>query len=575
MENSEIRELLQKRRYKPIKVTETKKFYMKKDLELILEYFEKMKKENPNMSVIDMQEKFIDEQYEILVDFSKSANIRGKYFQYKAAKELIKDSKKLEEMYCQLKKERKEKYKNGIYNANNENNYKVLIEDMRYALGHRFIPKETIRFSENYKNASNKEKREIESNLSNEERRVLEVLVNTTTEDEVTNIRNLIIALLPDIEGEIKKDLINSMKSMGRFFEQFNFVERYKSLNSSKLKGMGLSELEQPLYKDRFGKKEIELNQLFSEEVLEQYSVEDLLVLNAFWQNRFAKETERINNAIFALVELGILENGDKTSYTNWEMELIETKTELLKGISAIVSTILNKKNQKKNSKGEYENETIDVRKEVEAVLDPFQKRYDDYIYEKTGKTGNNLADDYINYSLLYNQLENAYKCKNSTMINILSMIYDDKSKTNWGYIADEMSRSKNDSKFLLIGIDYEGMNMPVRLHIERSLIKDFLKCRGEKMELPVYEGAEDFTHNGNVIPTQILMPASNKYKKCINECLKKRNLPEDQEKMLYHLRYIKDHDKYPEHLKNRPKKIINIQTGKIEEKNKGKDEER
>ena len=160
-------------------------------------------------------------------------------------------------------------------------------------------------------------------------------------------------------------------------------------------------------------------------------------------------------------------------------------------------------------------------------------------------------------------------------MMNILSMIYDDKSKTNWGYIADEMSRLKNDSKFLLIGIDYEGMNMPVRLHIERSLIKNFLKCRGEKMELPVYEGAEDFTHNGNVIPTQILMPASNKYKKCINECLKKINLPEDQEKMLYHLRYIKDHDKYPEHLKNRPEKIINIQTGEIREKNKEKDEER
>ena len=575
MENSEIRDLLQKRKYKPIRITETKKFYMKKDLELILEYFERIKKENPNMRVIDMQEKYIDEQYEILVDFSKSANIRGKYFQYKAAKELIKDGKKLEEMYNQLNKEGNIKYKDGIYNANNENNYKVLIEDMRYALAHRFIPKETIRFSENYKNASNKEKREIESNLSNEERKVLEVLVNTTTEDEVTNIRNLIIALLPDIEGEIKKDLINSMKSMGRFFEQFNFVERYKSLNSSKLKGMGLSELEQPLYKDRFGKKEVELNQLFSEEVLEQYSVEDLLVLNAFWQNRFAKETERINNAIFALVELGILENGDKTSYTNWEMELIETKTELLKGISAIVSTILNKKNEKKNSKGEYENETIDVRKEVEAVLDPFQKRYDDYIYEKTGKTDNNLSNDYINYSLLYNQLENAYKCKNSTMMNILSMIYDDKSKTNWGYIADEMSRLKNDSKFLLIGIDYEGMNMPVRLHIERSLIKNFLKCRGEKMELPVYEGAEDFTHNGNVIPTQILMPASNKYKKCINECLKKRNLPEDQEKMLYHLRYIKDHDKYPEHLKNRPEKIINIQTGEIREKNKEKDEER
>lgn len=575
MENSEIRDLFQKRKYKPIKMTETKKFYMKKDLELILEYFEKIKKENPNMSVIDMQEKFIDEQYEILVDFSKSANIRGKYFQYKAAKELIKDGKKLEEMYNQLNKEGHIKYKDGIYNANNDNNYKVLIEDMKYALEHRPIPKETLEFSENYKNASNKEKREIESNLSNEERKILEMLINTTTDDEVTNIKNLIKVLLPDIEGEIKKDLINSMKSMGRFFEQFNFIGRYKSLNSSKLKGMGLAELEQPLYKDKFGKKEVELNKLFSEEVLEQCSVEDLLVLNAFWQNRFAKETERINNAIFALVELEVLENGNKTTYTNGEMKLIETKTELLKGISSIVSTILNKKNEKKNSKGEYEYETLDVRKEVEAILLPFKKRYDEYIYEKTGKKGNNISNDYINYALLYNQLENAYKCKNSTMVNILSMICDDKSKTNWGYIADEMSTSKKDSKFLLIGIDYEGMNMPVRLHIEKSLIKDFLKCRGEKLKLPVYKGAEDFIYNGNVIPTQILMPASNKYKKCIKECLEERKLPEDQEKMLYHLRYIKDHNKYPEHLRNIPERIVDIQTGKIEEKNNDKDEER
>ena len=575
MENSEIRDLLQKRKYKPIKMTETKKFYMKKDLELILEYFEKIKKENPNMSVIDMQEKFIDEQFKILVDFSKSANIRGKYFQYKAAKELIKDGKKLEEMYNQLNKEGHIKYKDGIYNANNDNNYKVLIEDMKYALEHRSIPKETLKFSEKYKSVSNKEKKEIESNLSNEERKTLEVLVNTTTDDEVTNIKNLIKVLLPEIEGEIKKDLINSMKSMGRFFEQFNFIGRYKSLNSSKLKGMGLAELEQPLYKDRFGKKEVELNKLFSEEVLEQCSVEDLLVLNTFWQNRFAKETERINNAIFALVELEVLEKGDKSTYSDDEMELIETKTELLKGISSIVSKILNKKSEKKNNKIEYEYEAIDIRKEVKEILLPFQKRYDEYIYEKTGKKGNNISNDYINYALLYNQLENAYKCKNSTMANILSMIYDDKSKTNWGYIADEMSTSKKDSKFLLIGIDYEGMNMPVRLHIERSLIKNFLKCRGEKMELPVYEGADDFIYNGNVIPTQILMPASNKYKKCINDCLKKRQLPVEQERMLYHLRYIKDHDKYPEHLKNRPERIINIQTGELEEKNKGKDEER
>lgn len=571
MENSEIRSLLKKVDSRPIKVTETKKFYMKKDFELVLEYFKKVKKENPNMNAIDMQGKFIDEQYEILVNFSRSANIRGKYFQYKAAKELIKDGNKLEEMYCELKKEGKEKYKDGIYNANNDNNYKVLIEDLKYALDHRDIPKQTMEFSQNYKNAGNKEKKQIESNLSKEEKRILESLINTTTDDELTNIKNLMKDLLPDFEEEVKKDLINSMKSMGKFFNQFNFIERYSSLNSSKLKAMGLSEIGQPLYKDRFGKEKVELNQLFSEEILNQYSAEDLLVLNAFWQNRFAKETERINNAIFALVDLKVLEKGKKVEYTDKEIELIELKTETLKEISAIISVILNKKNQKKINKDDCE--TLDVKQEVEAVIKPFQERYDKIIYEKTGKKGNNISDDYAMYALLYNQLENAYICKNNTIINILSMVYDNKLYKNWGYITDEINASNKNSKFALIGIDYEGMNMPVRLHIEKNFIKEFLKCRGEQPILPVYQGAEDFTYNGKVIPTQILMPASNKYKKQINKYLEDENMPGDKKRFLQHLKYLKDHNKFPEHLKNNPKRMINIQTGEEFIQGKGKTE--
>lgn len=571
MENSEIREVLQKNRRKSKTLTEIKKFYMKKDLELMLEYFEKIKKENPNMETLDIETKFIDDQYDILVDFSKSANIRGKYFQYKAVKELLKDPKQIEKI-CEELKENKDEYKDGIYNANNDNNYRVLIEDLKYALKNRKIPKETLEFSENYKKACNKEKREIESNLSNEERKILESLINTTTNDEATNVRNLMEYLLPDFENEVKKDLIKSMETMGRFFEQFNFIGRYKSLNSSKLKSFGLYEVEPNFYKDKFGKQEVELNQLFTKEILEQYSPEDLLVLNAFWQNRFAKETERINNAIFTLTELNVLENEDKKEYTDKEMELVETKIDILKGISAITSKILNEKNHKKDSDGEYE--TLDAREDVEQILKPFQAKYNGIIFEKTGKLGNDISNDYTHYALLYNQLENAYKCKNSTMINILSMIYDNKSRINWGCITNELGEFK-DSRFMLIGIDYEGMNMPVRLHIEKDLIEEFLKCRGENLELPIYEGAEDFTYNGKVIPTQILMPVSNKYKKQLNKCLENPNISENKKRFLEHLKYIKDNSKYPEHLKNRDKRFIDIKTGKeIKQKTNKKDDD-
>ena len=162
-----------------------------------------------------------------------------------------------------------------------------------------------------------------------------------------------------------------------------------------------------------------------------------------------------------------------------------------------------------------------------------------------------------------------------------MSMLENKKIYTNWGCVLDEVRNGKTinsvkaGSQYILLCIDYEGMNMPLRVHVDKKFIKTYLENTGQDRVLPIYEGNEDFINKNKVIPTNIFMPVSSKYKKVINEYLKEINLPEEKKRLLEHLRYIKDNSKYPEHLKdkmgNKNRRMVNIETGEevgVERKN-------
>ena len=162
--------------------------------------------------------------------------------------------------------------------------------------------------------------------------------------------------------------------------------------------------------------------------------------------------------------------------------------------------------------------EEVDSKGLVEAVLKPFTQEYEEAIYQKTGRRGNDIVQDYYEYAVLHNQLQNSYICKDSMLINILDMVYDKNSKVhNWGYMQHEIvdgekvDTLQGNSKFVLLGLDYEGMNMPVRLHMKKDMVVDFLMEHTGTTILPIYDGEQDFMRNGRNVSTPILMPVSNK----------------------------------------------------------------
>lgn len=550
MKNTEIKMALQ-RMQKTKKMTEEEKRILNRDLDMILRYFDNVKEEKTDISIDEMKELFFEEQYQTLMKFSENANLEGKFFQYKAAKTLLKDKKKLKEVYEKVEGQ-DNKDIDDIYNSDDEHSLEVLVGEMIKALENRSISSYTRAFGEEYKKHSEKEKKKIMERLSKEDRDILKQYIATTSDDKIQNIYNLIEYINPELEEGLKNNLIQTMECMGEFFDRFGLIEVYEKAQIAELRDIYLKELAVPLYQDKFGKKEIQMKKLFSEEYLQQFDIDDLLVLNAFWQNRFAKASEKVNNAFFAASELEIIDSGKQYNYIDEDYLLINMKTNFLKNVSDVISVKIQNKMQ--NEKQE-ECKTFDANEISENMLEPFAKEYDEMISSMTTGKENDLVSDYNKYSVLHNQLQNSYIGKDSMLINILDWLWENKGIGNWGYI-NENNNDKVNSKYVLLGIDYEGMNMPVRLHMEKEFLKKFLITHTGKTIMPVYEGNEDFFVRNKLVTTNVLMPVSNKHKKVINEAIQKNTYDRETVNFLEHLLYIKDKNKYPNHLKEN--KIVN-----------------
>ena len=135
-------------------------------------------------------------------------------------------------------------------------------------------------------------------------------------------------------------------------------------------------------------------------------------------------------------------------------------------------------------------------------------------------------------------------------------MLYDlqlNKSIQNWGIMRHEEGRLLN-AKYVLIGVDLQGMNMPIRLHIPRDLLIECTpEINGIKV-LPLYAGREDFIidypmKNNNsrksYITSSIFMPIEAQGKEKM-----KKILQYNQSNLSLHLAYIYGVTDIPEHLK-------------------------
>ena len=157
-------------------------------------------------------------------------------------------------------------------------------------------------------------------------------------------------------------------------------------------------------------------------------------------------------------------------------------------------------------------------------------------------------------YKNIYNSVQNAYKIKDIALMGILDNLQLNGKILNWGIMRLAGDVGILNAKYILIGIDLQGMNMPIRLHIPKDLLVDWVRQNSTTNTIHLYAGSEDFHvyfengefHQGtNWITSPILIPSTERDKKNI---LKKMiDFPMD---LYSHLAYVNGATDFPEHLK-------------------------
>lgn len=348
-----------------------------------------------------------------------------------------------------------------------------------------------------------------------------------------------------EIDKELKEQYVNAIMIIGQLIEEFGTLEEYKKHQINELKRINLERLQ-----DTNG-----IDSLFKKENLQKLNLAQLAALYAFWDNRLVKEIEKIYNSYFIMYELDL---DDKTTVQNkdaankllpQQLETLNVKTALL---DILISNIYYQYRDSHLEGGE-----VDIEETLSEISAKFGAEYQKYFSGIGGLNvhENNFDKDIVLRLKTENAIRNLYIQKDNGITGLLNLLYNGDVSENWG-IIDENPRSK----FVLLVADINGLNMPLRLHIEREKVKDFaIKNQGNSI-IPIYSGITDFNINGRIISTHILMPLTQNQKELIKQASTNVKDGDYRYKFIKHLEYLADCQKYPEHLQ---KKKITKKKGK------------
>ena len=372
-----------------------------------------------------------------------------------------------------------------------------------------------------------------------------------------------------EIDKELKEQYVNAIMIIGQLIDEFGTLEEYKKHQINELKRINLEKLQ-----DTNG-----IDNLFKKENLQKLNLAQLAALYAFWDNRLVKEIEKIYNSYFIMYELDL---DDKTTVQNKEaankillqqLETLNVKTALL---DILISNIYYQYRDSHLEGGE-----VDIEEALSEMSAKFGAEYQKYFSGIGGLNvhENNFDKDIVLRLKTENAIRNLYLQKDNGITGLLNLLYNGDVSENWG-IIDENPRSK----FVLLVADINGLNMPLRLHIEREKVKEFAIKNQENSIVPIYSGITDFNINGRIISTHILMPLTQNQKELIKQASSNVRDGDYRYKFIKHLEYLADWQEYPEHLQKKRetkkkgktkikyekiKEYIDLETGKKYIKNK------
>lgn len=371
------------------------------------------------------------------------------------------------------------------------------------------------------------------------------------------NYTNGLANFLPDYKSNtivsiLTNTLATSISEIAKQLKRFNLLEKYSTTESVKYKELGLSELS--LANQKFD--------LTNPELLKRMSIHELMILNSFWINRYAKELNNYCSSILSIHDLSLLPKILDNTITSSDINEKHISEVLIK------CAMLRFRSQHYMDKM-YERYLSDKLPEDEYTVpedgnfiiysfDPFAKsmknryeeEYDEHFKSLPGHTS--LEYDAKLYGKLISPEINIYSTKSEILNGLIYNLDNNRDIINAGIIPDSISKDGTEiylnPNFICLGLDTK-LTFPVREHIKLSVLKDFLGALQDDNNIfvPLYDGYNDFTYNnGDIITAQQVLPTTKDFEKTV----RKLALANPSSDLINHLYWLINPSKTPEKYK-------------------------
>lgn len=529
--------------------------YVREELQYLVDYIKKIKKQNPHFSKEDMQE-FLFTNIKKSTRRMKSPT-RSDMYLYKTLKYALKN---LDLAFYKIDNMNRDKFINDtkkeyIYTSNIQKNLEILITDMLPIILEE-IPTE-------FKNKF------VQSTLNEQEKRELKVMIKKHLE-----------IFYETYEKGIKEKYCIKLADIIKLLDEMDLLKKYNDKNNKIVEELNLSILkyEYEAQKSKFG-----ITDLKNVEFLKRFSLEEIVAMTSFYSNRLAKEVINYNEALYIAKKIQMIDKifeGRVYELKVTDEELREMiaqlgfLTEIAKDITHESAQKITKGRTRKNNTNKSNNELsiVDKSKFRKKAMEEYETDYNE-LYNNFFLTqfDNEFEEDLYLSTILEIDRHNLYKVKDFAMESLMVTLADKgKNKNmNWGYIPENKNGKnsiQNKEKFILIGMDMKGYNMPIKLHFEKNKLETFLRNYTKGTQIPVYEGDEDMEVIWNgYITTQVYSPLTKEQRKQLKEI--KLDSSDYRYRFLEHIKWMMLPNRYPKYLcdhqgNKKAKRYVDIVSG-------------
>ena len=529
-------------------LTDRDVYFFRKDLKSFQELISRMREASPKASILDCIQGYNNALEELIL---KTNTIRSSQIYRYIAIESLLNSRDYNSIVNKMNSKENTSGKDIEFTGNLQNDYQSLVKTFFYS-EYILRYKELKKYLKMYPND-----RRIQEELKEIEDHTNKIVAGKLSAYDYNKIQRKEKAYFQELRKMIKVDLTQILAN--NIYLKIDFLRQIGALNNYENEyNHTLEKLSMPSsfrIKDR---KTFE-QELMDKNKLKNYSVSELVALNAFWTNRLVKEVERRNEVIY------VLQNSNNfTDFSEGrEFELIdEDIMYYLAEYRAIVPYITKFKNDKKNSgKTKSVNGNSNLATVVFDIEEIFEQGDIDYY------GFNDLDAMSYNVLLLNNRSQILYDQKDIAIQEMISFIVNTNEYRNAG-ISFESDEKANTNKPLIV-IDLKGFNAPLMLHMIKGSLTRSVKNVSGKDVFPVYRGGKDFIVESSqrgryTAKTNLLFKLNSEQRKDISARAGLVGPKDTNAKYVTHISWMLNPKKDMPELIREPKKVISLETGEI-----------